>query len=408
MDGEIAVEIARADIAGEVPAVAQRLAGGRCIAPVFEEHVGAAHDDFTGDAVRHFAAVLVDHARLAAQAGEPGRIAARKIAADAGVDRDRARFGRAIDLQDRHAAPGQRIDQGLRDLGRAGRHRAQAREIGAAPARVLDQRLNGRGHQHDQGRAIRAQGVERGIRGKARMQRDGGAGLQRRRGLDIQPADVEQRQHGQHMIVGGEIMHVLAHHRVPKERLLPQHRAFRPAGGARGVHEEERTRGIDVRVAVVAVALRQQMLECAGDLSLVEADDADIGLRLPQRRHHGGERVLHEQRLHRCVHEDEQLLGNGEPPVERHQQRAEPRTSVEQHEIIGLIGGEDRQAVSAPDAELRFERAGRGRDALPERRVGQRAAAIAQRHLVRRERRVARDQIGQIHGRRYSSFSPGW
>ena len=163
-----------------------------------------------------------------------------------------------------------------------------------------------------------------------------------------------------------------------------------------------------MRVTVIAVALRQPVLERAGDLTLVEADDTDIALRLPQRRHHGGERLLHEQRLHRCVHQDEQLLGNGEPPVERHQQRAEARTSVEQNEIIGLIGGEDRHPVSAPDAELRLERAGRGRDALPERRIGQRAAAIAQRHLVRRERRVARDQIGQIHGRRYSSFSPGW
>ena len=32
--------------------------------------------------------------------------------------------------------------------------------------------------------------------------------------------------------------------------------------------------------------------------------------------------------------------------------RAEPRAGVEQHQIVGMIGGEDRDAVAAPDAEL--------------------------------------------------------
>ena len=59
--------------------------------------------------------------------------------------------------------------------------------------------------------------------------------------------------------------------------------------------------------------------------------------------------------------QDEDLLGDREPPVERHQQRAEPRAGIEQDEVVGMVGRQDRDAVAAADAELRFERArGRG------------------------------------------------
>ena len=53
--------------------------------------------------------------------------------------------------------------------------------------------------------------------------------VQRRRGLDIEAADMEERQHGEDVIVGGEAVHVLAHHPVPQQRLLPQHGALGPS-----------------------------------------------------------------------------------------------------------------------------------------------------------------------------------
>jgi hypothetical protein len=65
-----------------------------------------------------------------------------------------------------------------------------------------------------------------------------GAELQRGRGLDIEPADVEEGKHGEHVIVGCKPVHVLAHRRVPYQRLLAQHRPFRPAGRAGGVDEK--------------------------------------------------------------------------------------------------------------------------------------------------------------------------
>ena len=43
---------------------------------------------------------------------------------------------------------------------------------------------------------------------------------------------MEEGQYGQHVIVGGEIVHVLAHQGVPQQRFLAQHRALGPAGRA--------------------------------------------------------------------------------------------------------------------------------------------------------------------------------
>ena len=69
-------------------------------------------------------------------------------------------------------------------------------------SRMLGHRLNGRGHQHRQGRPVPLDSGQRGIRREARMDGHGGAVVQRRRGLDVEAADMEERQHGKHVIVG--------------------------------------------------------------------------------------------------------------------------------------------------------------------------------------------------------------
>ena len=155
VDEEMPVGVARADVAGMIPAVAQRLGGRRRVAPVFEEHVRPAHHDFARDAGRDLVAVVVDHARLADEAGQAGRAGAL-VAADARIDRDRAGLGRAVDLQHRNAARREGIDQALRHLRRAGGERAQAGDVGRGPARMLDHRLHGGGHQHGERRLVAA------------------------------------------------------------------------------------------------------------------------------------------------------------------------------------------------------------------------------------------------------------
>ena len=70
------------------------------------------------------------------------------------------------------------------------------------------------------------------------MNGHGRAVMQRRRGLDVEAADMEKRQHGQHVILRGEAVHVLAHHPVPQQRGLPQHRALGSPRRSRGVDDQ--------------------------------------------------------------------------------------------------------------------------------------------------------------------------
>ena len=85
---------------------------------------------------------------------------------------------------------------------------------------------------------------------------------------------------------------------------------------------------------------------------VIQAHDPRLGKRRPQRLDHRGKSLLDDQHLDLGIAQNEHLLGHRQPPVERHQQRAEPGTGMEQHEIIGMIGGEDADPVAAPDAAL--------------------------------------------------------
>jgi hypothetical protein len=157
------------------------------------------------------------------------------------------------------------------------------------------------------------------------------------------------------MVARGQLVHVLAHHGVPQQRLLAQHRALGAPGGARRVDDEQRRGEIRMRVAAVAARFRDQQVERGQVFAReVEADSACLRQRSSERRDNLRERLFDHQRLHRGIGEDEHLLRDGEAPVERHQHGAEPRAGVEQHEIIGMIGGENRHPVAARDAKLRF------------------------------------------------------
>ena len=81
---------------------------------------------------------------------------------------------------------------------------------------MIGHSLNDCGHQHRQCWTVPFNGGERYFRNEARMDRHGGTVVQGRRGLNVKAADVEKRQHGEHMIIRGEGVHVLAHHPVPQ------------------------------------------------------------------------------------------------------------------------------------------------------------------------------------------------
>ena len=91
--------------------------------------------------------------------------------------------------------------------------------------------------------------------------------------------------------------------------------------------------------------------------------------------------------------QDVDLLGDRKTPVERHQQGAQPRAGVEQHQVVRVVGGKDGDAVAAADAELRFQGPRGFSDALRQARIAELRARKSYRRLVRRERSIAVDKI---------------
>ena len=130
---------------------------------------------------------------------------------------------------------------------------------------------------------------------------------------------------------------------------------------------------------------------------IVEADDAHARQRLGERLDHRREGLLDHQRLHRGVAQDVDLLRDGEPPVERHQQGAEPGAGIEQHQIVGMVGGQDSDPVAGPHPQLRLQRPRRQHDALRQAGIGQLRARKPDRRLVGRERGVSLDQVCEVH-----------
>src|SRR5258707_6734687 len=78
--------------------------------------------------------------------------------------------------------------------------------------------------------------------------------------------------------VRGEAVHMLAHHAVPQQGFLSQHRALGPSGGARSVDDQQRTGEIDMRIAAVAARARQQLVDRASLWrSKIEPYHASVG-----------------------------------------------------------------------------------------------------------------------------------
>ena len=160
-----------------------------------------------------------------------------------------------------------------------------------------------------------------------------------------------------------------------------------------------------MRIAAVAARLRQQQVKRSSlGRGKIEPHDGCVRQAFFKRWQNLRKSLLEHQCLHRGIRENEQLLGHGEAPVERHQHGAEPGAGIEQHQIIRSVQAEDRDTIAAADAEFGLQRACRLFDARTEARVTQNPALKYDRGLVRRERRVALDQTAEVHS--YSSASP--
>ncbi|MCZ7559584.1 MAG: hypothetical protein M5U30_05605 [Burkholderiaceae bacterium] len=246
-----------------------------------------------------------------------------------------------------------------------------------------------RGHQHGERDALMLDRVEGGLDIELRMQHHGAAGTQRRRGLVVEPTDVEQRQCREDVVVFGEIVHRRAVQRVPGDGILREHDALGPAGGARGVADEQRGAGIGVTFVRLARARGRR----GGRLAAARQERGAIGparralapgdrrIAAHRRAQHLGvldELRLDEQQRWRAIGENLPVLGRSQPPVQRQEHRAQPRAGEQQRDLFGTVQAQVRDAVAAPDASG-SQRCRIAVDQLRECRVAEVAAGKADR-----------------------------
>ena len=79
--------------------------------------------------------------------------------------------------------------------------------------------------------------------------------------MNVETADMKERQNGQHVVVGGEAVHVLAHHPIPQQGLLSQYCALWPSCRARCVDDQQRAGEVGPSRAAVTARSRQQGIE---------------------------------------------------------------------------------------------------------------------------------------------------
>ena len=151
------------------------------------------------------------------------------------IGRNRAGFGRTIHLYHRNAAPIHGLQYLQRHIRGAGVQQTQRREVCALPFGQGHQGLHHSGHTNGGGDPRLRQTLDHVAGVERRLQSDGGPDEKGGHHLDIDPAHMKERQDVQNMIFCREIVGVQTDERIPQNSLLRQHRAFRPARGARGI-----------------------------------------------------------------------------------------------------------------------------------------------------------------------------
>ena len=218
------------------------------------------------------------------------------------------------------------------------------------------------------------------------------AGMQHRVGVAIEPAGVEQRQHGQQHRGGRDVGRAAEIDTVPERHAVGDDGTLGLARGARGVHDRGDVIERDVFEA------RERLCRC--DRGLVGAawaerergfDIAELG---------DGKRGLGEigvvnHELRRGVADDELQLGNGEAGIQRQEYRAQPAAGELHFQRIGGVVRQHRDAVAARYPEPIAQMRGKARNPRIELRVAEAAFAeeIDHGHLVRCPAAEMRDPV---------------
>ena len=151
----------------------------------------------------------------------------------------RAGLGHAITLLQGDAALFPHFQQRYRHRRAADATDHQPAEVGRGERRVLRHELVDRGHAE---KLVDApSGIADQLQRHAGIERahdqDGAAGMQHRVGVAIEPAGVEQRQHGEQDRRRRDIGGAAEIDAIPERHAVGDDRALGPAGRARGVHD---------------------------------------------------------------------------------------------------------------------------------------------------------------------------
>ena len=178
----------------------------------------------------------------------------------------------------------------------------------------------------------------------------GAAGMQHRVGVAIEPAGVEQRQHGEQHRRRRDIGGAAEIDAIPERHAVGDDRALGLAGRARGVHD-----GRDVIERDGLERVDRPGFRDRGFIGAVRPEQQrrlDLAEFRDRQRRLGEIRVM-DHHLRRGIADDELQLGNGEAGVERHEHRAEPAAGELHFQRIGRVQRQHRDAVAARDLEAR-------------------------------------------------------
>ena len=259
---------------------------------------------------------------------------------------------------------------------------------------MLRHELVDRGHAEEHVDALRrvADQSERKPGIERAHDQHGAAGMQHRVGVAIEPAGVEQRQHGQQHRGRRDIGRPAEIDAVPERHAVGDDGALRLARGARGVHD-----GRDV-IERDELGLVERFCTCDRGLVAAVRSQQQRGCNLAQLCHRqcdlGKLRVMDHQHR-RGVADDVVQLGNGEAGIQRQEHRADPPAGELHFQRIGGIEREHGDAVAALDAERPAQMRGEPGNAGIELRVSEASSAgeVDGRHLVRRAAAEMRDPV---------------
>ena len=238
--------VAAEQITGFQPAAGKQLGAGVWPSPVARTQGRPGQPQLAHLIHGHILAGLIDNARLRAPVGKAHRAAMRHRVGFWQGQAVHPGFGQAVALLEGQPTRRPALDQRNR-AGRAARDaKAQAAQFCCGKVGVVGQHLEHGRHGKQHAQAPINDGAQHLAGVKTRQQHAEAAALQERQGQHIQPASMKKRRMRHAAVRAGQIPGQRGVVSIGRQHALRQQGALGPAGGARGVQQQERGFRVDV------------------------------------------------------------------------------------------------------------------------------------------------------------------